>query len=140
MTNTIAETADWRLGAFMDWEPKYHSEECTYCSGCGEVGGGFKSLDGPMPCPKCFGTGYISVGPTTGKPEIPTALKEHMRRAWWDFLNTPQKEETEVDAAYYRGVINDMRDDIMIAQDAGVPSPLSKNTLAKMAKALAPPK
>ena len=84
---TITETDDWKLGCFVDWRPKSHEEECQYCNGKGEVGGGFKDLDGPRECPECFGRGSITKGPRAPHPELPKALVEHMRRAWWDFLN-----------------------------------------------------
>jgi len=86
-TTTITETDDWKLGCFMDWRPKSHEEECPYCHGKGEVGGGFKDLDGPRQCPECFGRRSITKGPMTPQPELPKALVEHMRRAWWDYLN-----------------------------------------------------
>ncbi len=82
------ETADWKLGCFLEWRPKAHSEECSYCSGKGEIGGGFKSIDGPEPCPECFGSGQKTVWPKESeKPEIPAELREHLRRAWFDFVN-----------------------------------------------------
>ncbi len=87
------ETSDWKLECFMDWRPKNHQETCAFCSGNGTVGGGFKSIDGEQTCPKCYGTGNVTKGPTTQQPELPKALVEHMRRAWWDFLNAP-KEKT----------------------------------------------
>jgi hypothetical protein len=71
----------------MEWRPKHHAIACPRCNGRGEVGGGFKDLDGPQTCPQCFGTKIKSVGPTTEKPELPKELVEHMRRAWWDFTN-----------------------------------------------------
>ena len=85
----IKETDDWKLGCFIDWRPKDHTETCTDCNGAREVGGGFKSLDGPVPCPMCHGRGFMIKGPSTQMPEIPPALIEHMRRAWWDYFNTP---------------------------------------------------
>jgi len=81
------ETTDWRLGCFIDWAPKQHYEKCPTCLGHGEVGGGFGDLDGPQQCPKCYGSRMVSKGPTTPKPDLPPALLEHMRRAWWDFFN-----------------------------------------------------
>lgn len=81
------ETEDWRLSCFLDWSPKSHAETCPTCLGHGEVGGGFGSLDGPEPCPQCTGTKFVTRGPRTPKPELPKALVEHMRRAWWDFFN-----------------------------------------------------
>lgn len=87
------ETDDWKLGCFMDWRPKRHEEECPACHGAGEVGGGFKSLDGPRQCENCYGRGTVTKGPSTPKPELPKALTEHMRRAWWDFVNSDQMRD-----------------------------------------------
>lgn len=86
-TPQIVETDDWKLGCFMEWRPKNHAEECPTCYGKGEVGGYFRDLDGPRPCPQCAGMKIVHKGPTTPKPELPPALVEHMRRAWWDFIN-----------------------------------------------------
>lgn len=83
------DTEDWALAAFVDWKPKKegHSTPCEYCGGSGEVGGGFKSLDGPEPCPKCFGSGgHWHPGVTTEKPPVPDELVEHMRAAWQAFF------------------------------------------------------
>jgi hypothetical protein len=91
----VVETNDWKLDAFIDWMPKSHSEECPYCHGAGEVGGGFKSLDGARECPTCFGRGSVTKGPTTPKPEIPPALREHMRRAWFDFMYANSMQKTD---------------------------------------------
>lgn len=84
----IVETDDWKLGCFMEWRPKNHAETCPTCLGHGEVGGGFHDLEGPRPCPKCFGMTTVIKGPTTPRPELPVELVEHMRRAWWDFTHT----------------------------------------------------
>lgn len=84
---SVIETEDWKLGCFMEWRPKHHYEDCQSCLGEGMVGGGFKSLDGQRECPDCFGSGQVHKGPTTPKPELPPALVEHMRRAWWDYTN-----------------------------------------------------
>ena len=81
------ETDKWKLGCFMEWRPKHRAIDCPSCNGRGEVGGGFKDIEGSRPCPECFGTKIKSVGPTSEKPELPAALVEHMRRAWWDFVN-----------------------------------------------------
>lgn len=84
---TVIENEDWKLGCFMDWRQKSHAVECDFCHGSGEVGGGFHDLDGARQCSECFGSKIKYKGPTTPKPEIPPELREHMRRAWWDFLN-----------------------------------------------------
>lgn len=90
------ETSDWKLGCFLEWRPKNHSETCPDCKGERTVGGGFKDLDGPRECPTCFGMGVLSKGPTTTMPELPKALVEHMRRAWWDFHNAPTQTSAVV--------------------------------------------
>lgn len=90
MAKAVVETTDWKLGCFMDWREKHHSEQCPSCHGIGEVGGGFKDLDGSRQCPKCLGLTYIMKGATTPKPELPADLVEHMRRAWWDYLNAKE--------------------------------------------------
>ena len=84
---TVVETEDWHLGCFMEWRPKHKTITCPTCHGRGEVGGIFKDLDGPQTCPECWGTNIKSVGPTTPAPELPAELREHMRRAWWDYLH-----------------------------------------------------
>lgn len=93
MTEIKVETTDWKLGCFCDWRPKQHDEKCPDCNGKGEVGGGFGDLDGARQCSRCWGTRTISKGPTTPKPELPRALIEHMRRAWWDFFNKPGTQD-----------------------------------------------
>lgn len=90
-----SETDEWKLGCFMKWRPKHRLGPCTYCNGRGEVGGGLGDLDGPRPCPECFGARQVSQRPTTPEPDLPPALVEHMRRAWWDFHNKPSAPTTE---------------------------------------------
>lgn len=85
----IAETEDWKLGCFFEWRPKLKVIDCPHCHGRGTVGGGFKDLDGPQDCSECWGTKVKRVTPTTQPPEIPRELREHMRRAWWDFFHKP---------------------------------------------------
>ena len=94
----LTENDDWKLGCFMEWRPKNHTIDCPDCHGRGEVGGGFKDLDGPQTCPSCFGTKIKAVGPTTEKPELPPELVEHMRRAWWDFTHQQARTVSEVAA------------------------------------------
>jgi hypothetical protein len=84
---TIDETPDWKLSCYMDWKPKTHREVCPKCRGLGKTGGGFKDFTGEEVCEKCFGSGAILVGPSTPKPELPIHLREHMRRAWFDYFN-----------------------------------------------------
>ena len=81
------ETEDWKLGCFLDWKPKHKSVTCPTCGGSGYTGGHFKDLDGPQECSRCFGAKVISVAPTSQRPEIPADIREHMRRAWFDFYN-----------------------------------------------------
>lgn len=81
------DTDDWKLDCFIDWSPKYHREDCKCCGGSGEIGGGLGWLGDKEVCPECHGLGYINEGPKTKKPELPKALVEHLRRAWWDYFN-----------------------------------------------------
>lgn len=81
------ETEEWKLQCFMDWTPKSLYIKCPSCLGKGIVGGGLGSLDGEQECSKCFGRREITKIITEPKPELPKALVEHMRRAWWDFFN-----------------------------------------------------
>lgn len=87
MFNNYSETENWKLDAFLEWKPKSKTVECSGCNGTGETGGGFKSIDGAVVCVKCNGSGHVLVFPMEQAPEIPKDLKEHMRRAWWDFHN-----------------------------------------------------
>ena len=85
------DTEDWKLECFIDWRPKYHQEKCHNCNGLRMVGGGFGSIDGATECTTCHGTGSINKGPSTPRPELPLDLREHLRRAWYDFFNTPKQ-------------------------------------------------
>jgi DnaJ-class molecular chaperone len=92
------DTKDWKLAATLDYkcktEPTYHN--CDYCGGSGTVGGGFKSLDGPEDCPRCFGTGgssdYSHIEP---KPAIPRGLIDHMRKSYQEYLAMPEVENED---------------------------------------------
>jgi len=86
--SSSVETDDWKIGCFIDWNPKRHLKTCPRCLGSGEVGGGLGDVDNPHTCPECLGVKIIVVGPTSPKPEIPEALIEHMRKAWWDYMET----------------------------------------------------
>lgn len=90
---TVVETEDWKLGAFMEWRPISRQKTCPRCEGLKTGGDGFKWLDGPQDCPECLGRGYIWTEPTTKMPELPADLREHMRRAWWDFFNLPDPKK-----------------------------------------------
>lgn len=57
----VTETDEWKLGCFFDWRPKPKAIACPGCAGKGEVGGGFKDLDGPRPCTDCWGSGLKNV-------------------------------------------------------------------------------
>lgn len=84
----VIETDDWKLGAYMEWRAKHHEEKYKECGGTGTAYTGFRDLDdGPSYCDKCHGRGRIDKGPNTPRPEIPETFREHMRRAWWDFVN-----------------------------------------------------
>ena len=87
MTKKTYDTEDWKLGCFLEWQPKNHTEVCDNCNGRKMVGGGFKSIDDAIQCYKCFGSGILTVSPKTLKPEIPADLREHLRRAWFDYFN-----------------------------------------------------
>lgn len=87
MTREILETDDWKLDAFLDWTPKYRSVVCTHCDGTGKVGGGLKSIDGARTCSDCRGAGRTIEDPKTPMPDIPPKIKEHLRRAWFDYVN-----------------------------------------------------
>lgn len=93
MSSSKYDTDQWMLGAFLQWKPKMRAVTCDHCNGTGSVGGHFKDLDGPQQCPKCFGTGIVNVRPDTPEPAIPEELREHMRRAWWDFHNQSTGKE-----------------------------------------------
>jgi len=89
------DTKDWKLTALLDYKCKTESiyVKCDYCFGNGTVGGGFKSLDGPEACPRCYGAGgkstYDHIEP---KPTIPQDLIDHMRKAYQEYLALPEKE------------------------------------------------
>lgn len=84
------ETDDWKLGCFMDWQPKSHTEKCTGCGGKGKYGGGLGWMEEELAvCNECYGSGTITKGPRTPKPELPPVLLEYMRNCWWQFFNGP---------------------------------------------------
>ena len=90
--NNIIETEDWKLSCYMEWRPKSKKITCPTCLGKGETGGHFKDLDGPQICNSCWGT-KIKIVHAEGKPpELPPKLREHMRRAWFDFLHSEQND------------------------------------------------
>lgn len=90
MSSSKYDTEEWTLGAWLEWRPKERAVECSHCGGTGTVGGHFKDLDGPQPCPECHGSRFQLAKPTTPVPEIPADLREHMRRAWFDFHHKEQ--------------------------------------------------
>lgn len=95
--STPIDTEDWRLAAYIDWRPNKEPQniQCTYCGGSGQIGGGFKSIDGSRDCPECFGRGHKTISEiSTDKPEVPKELIEHMRKAFFEYFNKnyPAKE------------------------------------------------
>jgi hypothetical protein len=86
---TTIETPDWKLGCFMEWRPILRSVNCPTCSGTGEIFGGFSYMSENKKCHECAGVGRVTYKPTTQRPDLPADLVEHMRRAWWDFVNKP---------------------------------------------------
>ncbi len=91
------DTADWGLSAYIDWRPLRKPEyvTCPCCHGTGEVGGGFKSLDGPRPCPECFGSKMqqLPFVPLAEKPVVPRLLVEHMHKAWIAYFQQFEAKE-----------------------------------------------
>lgn len=87
MNEPIVETEEWKLRAFFEWVQKPLFGVCPQCNGRGEIGGGFHDIEGARMCDRCLGNKCVSVKPTTPRPEIPAALAEHMRRAWWDWVH-----------------------------------------------------
>ena len=93
--NCVIETDEWRLGCYFQWRAKPVRVKCTACGGDGKTSGLF-DLDGPQTCQTCWGAGSVERAPTTPPPPVPAAIQEHMRRAWWDFVNGPLPEPPEV--------------------------------------------
>lgn len=87
MINEILENEDWKIGAFLEWRPKPKVIKCPVCIGKGVVGGGLADLDGERECPECLGSGNKTLLPNSSPPEIPLGLKEHLRRAFFDYVN-----------------------------------------------------
>lgn len=82
------DTEDWELSAHMDWVAKKKPirKECSYCNGRGTIGGHFKSLEDSTDCHHCY-NGQVKVYPTLApKPEVPTELLVHMRKAFRDYF------------------------------------------------------
>lgn len=88
------DTEGWKLASTVQWVAKKKpiGSVCSYCNGNGEVGGGFKDMDGPRQCPECFGSGRKTVYPDLGEhPEIPPELIAALRKAWLEyFAQTPK--------------------------------------------------
>lgn len=76
------DTPEWRLKAFLQWVPINKTITCDHCNGTGQVGGGFKDIDGPRECPSCLGHKFITKQPETPEPEIPEKLKSALYKAW----------------------------------------------------------
>lgn len=83
------DTEEWKISAYMDYVPKVEGvyEKCDRCNGSGMLGGGFKSLDDPEPCDKCFGNRQVwkRVAPTEPRPKLPQDLVDHMRKAYLEY-------------------------------------------------------
>lgn len=90
MSYKVNETEDFRLHTWIEWRAKPKTKECPCCHGRGEVGGGFKDIDGARKCPDCHGRGTITEYSKAPEPPLPEGLMEHMRRAYWDYVNDPK--------------------------------------------------
>ena len=66
------------------WDARLGRVAMRFVDRAGDVHPG---IDDARQCTDCNGTGHVSKGSTTQKPDVPTELLEHMRRAWWDFHN-----------------------------------------------------
>ena len=86
--STKHDNEEWVLSAQVVWKPKHKDVQipCDVCSGNGTTGGGFKSIDGPETCYKCFGRGFtIQYSTTAPPPKVPPELVDHMRKAWLEY-------------------------------------------------------
>lgn len=64
------------------------SEECPNCHGNGEIGGGFKSIDGPEECSTCLGHGKTYRWPTIPTaPQLPIELVGALRKTFNEFFD-----------------------------------------------------
>lgn len=89
MSKFTHNTEDWELHACLDWRRKWKTIECDQCSGSGKQPLGLRQsyYGDDTTCTGCFGKGTVSRQSTSPEPPIPSALVEHMRRAWWDYHN-----------------------------------------------------
>ena len=82
-------TEEWKISAYLEYVPKKTGEDvqCDRCNGKGTLGGGFKFLDDPEPCDKCFGkrTMWQRTYPKESKPKLPQELLDHMRKAYLEY-------------------------------------------------------
>ena len=85
----MIENEDWVLRVKFEWQSKPKQINCSVCNGKGFVGGGMFSLDNNKEnCNSCGGRGKVSKSPDfLTRPVVPPELVEHMRRAYWDFVN-----------------------------------------------------
>lgn len=72
------ETDKWILKCRLGWEAKRIQETCTYCNGMTHVG----DVNGPVPCPRCNGSGFEFRSPRTAQPEIPQDLRAKLVKTW----------------------------------------------------------
>lgn len=98
MRENTLDNEDWHLAIHAEWVPKKapYSITCPGCRGRGEVGGGFKDIDGPRTCSQCFGSRVVThPGPDTPQPQVPEELVRHMRAAYKDFLDNGERKQEE---------------------------------------------
>lgn len=78
---------DWELHACLDWQRKWKTVECDRCNGSGREPLAYRDYGDDITCTHCRGRGTREEQSTSPRPELPPALIEHMRRAWWDYFN-----------------------------------------------------
>jgi hypothetical protein len=85
-----ADTAEWRLGAYLDWQAIKSVDTCGSCGGTGHPGRGFGHFDDGDVCSRCGGSGSVHVYPKEAKPkDFPKGLIEHLNKAWIEFFSEP---------------------------------------------------
>ncbi len=97
---TTLDTEHWHLQINPKWvvTEKYKPSRvtCNRCNGNGRTGGGFKSLDDPIDCWKCNGTGEMTHYPEVPEPpKLPEDFIQHMRDAYKSYFANKQKETSE---------------------------------------------
>ena len=82
------DTEQWKFYANMGYSSKPQPRiQCPSCGGRGRIGGGFKDPDDPEDCWKCVGTGVVEQDITEPRPDVPSSLIQHMKKAyneWYD--------------------------------------------------------